>query len=122
LLEALRTSAAGLKTSQSSTGLWFQVVDRATDAANWLETSGSGLLVYSLKTAVDDGYLDASYCAVALDGWQGLQTKLVSGPRIEDAVEAMGVLPSPSAYESKARVSNSAHALLAVVLAASVFE
>jgi unsaturated rhamnogalacturonyl hydrolase len=120
LLGALRTSAAGLKNNQSSSGLWFQVVDQG--AANWLETSGSGLFVYSLKAAVDRGYLDASYCAVARHGWEGLQTKLASGPRLQDTVEAMGVLASASAYESKARVSNSAHALLAAVLAASVFE
>lgn len=122
LLGALHTCADGLKKNQSSSGLWFQVVDQGTDAANWLETSGSGLFVYSLKAAVDRGYLDASYCAVARDGWQGLQTKLANGPRVQDAVEAMGVLPSASAYESKVRVSNSAHALLAAVLAASVFE
>jgi unsaturated rhamnogalacturonyl hydrolase len=122
LLDALRTSAAGLEQSQFSSGLWFQVMDRASDAANWLETSGSGLFVYALKKAVDQGYLDDRYCAVAQKGWQALQTKLSEGPRVQDAVEAMGVLPTASAYESKARVSNSAHALLAIVLAASVFE
>jgi unsaturated rhamnogalacturonyl hydrolase len=122
LLQALRASAAGLEQSQSASGLWFQVMDRSTDAANWLESSGSGLLVYSLKAAVDLGYLDTSYCAVAQQGWEGLKTKISTGPTVNDAVEAMGVLATVSDYESKVRVSNSAHALLAVVLAASVFE
>src|SRR6202044_3769733 len=77
LLAIFTGLAAALKTTQDpATGLWFEVVDQGSRSDDWVETSGSGMFVYFLKTAVARGYLDTSYLAVANRGWQGLQTKI----------------------------------------------
>ena len=53
---ALSNLVAGIKNFQDpSSKLWFQVVNKTsvTLANNYIETSGSGMFIYALKTAVD---------------------------------------------------------------------
>jgi unsaturated rhamnogalacturonyl hydrolase len=123
----LTSLAAGLKSTQdATTGLWFQVVDQGSKSDDWLETSGSGMFVYALKVAVDRGYLDASYLAVANKGWQGLQTKVTTDsgglPTINGAVQGMGVQTNYAGYINQTSLANSPHGLCAILLAASEME
>ena len=123
----LTSLAAGLKATQdSSTGLWFQVVDQGSKSDDWLETSGSGMFVYALRVAVDRGYIDASYLAVANKGWQGLQTKVTTDsgglPTINGAVQGMGVQTNYAGYINQTALANSPHGLCAILLAASEME
>ena len=70
LLAILQGLAIGLKNTQdATTGLWYQVVDQGSKTDDWLETSGSGMFVYTLKVAVNRGYIDSSYLTVANKGW-----------------------------------------------------
>lgn len=127
MLTLLTSLAAGLKATQdSATGLWFQVVDQGSKSDDWLETSGSGMFVYALKVAVDRGYIDASYLAVATQGWQGLQTKVTTDsgglPTINGAVQGMGVQTNYAGYINQTTLANSPHGLCAILLAASEME
>jgi unsaturated rhamnogalacturonyl hydrolase len=126
MLTILTSLAAGLKANQdASTGLWYQVVDQGSKSDNWTETSASGMFVYALKVAVNRGYIDSSYSAVADKGWTGLQTKVTTdsiGPVINGAVPGMGVQTSYSGYVGQGKASNSAHGLCAILLAASEME
>ena len=73
LLDVFQRAAAGLAAAQDpASGLWFQVLDQPTLPGNWIETSGSAMIVYALQTGVDAGLLDVRYGAVAARGWQGL--------------------------------------------------
>jgi len=127
MLSALAGLAAGLKTTQdATTGLWYQVMDQGSKTDNWTETSASGMFVYALKVAVNRGYIDSSYLSVANKGWQGLQTKVTTDasglPTITGAVQGMSVQTSYSGYVSQSRLSNSAHGLCAILLAAAEME
>jgi unsaturated rhamnogalacturonyl hydrolase len=126
MLTILTSLAAGLKANQdASTGLWYQVVDQGSKSDNWTETSASGMFVYALKVAVNRGYIDSSYSAVADKGWTGLQTKVTTdsiGPVINGAVPGMGVQTSYSGYVGQGKASNSAHGLCAILLAAAEME
>jgi unsaturated rhamnogalacturonyl hydrolase len=127
MLSALTGLAAGLKTTQdATTGLWYQVMDQGSKTDNWTETSASGMFVYALKVAVNRGYVDSSYLSVANKGWQGLQTKVTTDasglPTITGAVQGMSVQTSYSGYVSQSRLSNSAHGLCAILLAAAEME
>jgi unsaturated rhamnogalacturonyl hydrolase len=123
LLTLLTGLAAGIKTAQDpATGLWFQVVDKGTMADNWIETSGSGMFIYALKVAVTRGYIDASYLTVAQRGYDGLKTRVTTdatGPIISDAVQGMSVQRDYASYVAQMRLSNSAHGLCGVLMAAS---
>ena len=58
------------------TGLWYQVVDKGDDPANWLETSSSSMYTYVTAMAVDRGYVEKSLLPVAKKGYAGVLTKL----------------------------------------------
>ena len=58
------------------TGLWYQVVDKGDNPANWLETSSSSMYTYVTAMAVDRGYVEKKYGRVASKGYAGVLTKL----------------------------------------------
>jgi unsaturated rhamnogalacturonyl hydrolase len=58
------------------TGLWYQIVNKGDNPENWLETSSSSMYTYVTAMAVDRGYVDKRYLAVARKGYAGVLTKL----------------------------------------------
>jgi len=82
LIAALnRTMAAAVKYQDSTTGLWWQVMDKGGKPGNYTEASASSMFVYALAKGVRMGYLPQSYEANARHGWEGIQKAFVStGP------------------------------------------
>jgi unsaturated rhamnogalacturonyl hydrolase len=132
MITLLSNIAEGLKNTQdASTGLWYEVVDQSSNADNWLESSGSGLFVYALKTAVDYGFIDKSYLTVAEKGWEGLKIKFTlysdNMPQINDYCGAMSVQSSAALYLTDTLVvdcptSKHPHGYCAALFAASAME
>lgn len=58
------------------TGLWYQVVDKGNDPANWLETSSSSMYTYVTAMAVDRGYVEKKYASGVNRGYAGVLTKI----------------------------------------------
>jgi len=58
------------------TGLWYQVVDKGNNPANWLETSSSSMYTYVTAMAVDRGYVEKKYLVGAQKGYAGVLTKI----------------------------------------------
>ncbi|MGD0411992.1 MAG: glycoside hydrolase family 88 protein [Verrucomicrobiota bacterium] len=77
LMSALQKLCAGLKDAQDpKTGLWCQVVDKGGQPGNWNETSGTGMFLYLLKKAVDQGYISSGeYSPVARKAYEGIIQK-----------------------------------------------
>ena len=103
LRSLLDSVAIGIKNNQDPvTGLWYQVVNKKDSVANYTESSGSGMFIYALKTAVDNEWIDTSYLSVARKGWQGLQTKIAAYtdglPQIKSFAPAMGVQNNYTVY------------------------
>jgi unsaturated rhamnogalacturonyl hydrolase len=69
-------AAAYEKFQDPATGLWYQVVDKATTPGNWLETSSSCMYTYTLSRAVERGYIAKHYAKVAHKGYDGVLTQL----------------------------------------------
>jgi unsaturated rhamnogalacturonyl hydrolase len=122
----LREAARGVRAVQDAkTGLWFQVLDKPALAANWVETSGSGMIVYAFARGAARGYLDADYKAVAERGLRGLVATLSEderGPIVTGAVEGMGAQKDLASYLDKKRLTNSPHGLCALLLATTAVE
>ncbi|MBL7813607.1 MAG: glycoside hydrolase family 88 protein [Saprospiraceae bacterium] len=73
LLKILTDLAAVLAKYQDvESGVWYQIVDKATWKGNYLEASGSTMFTYALAKGVRKGYLDKKYLAVAQKGYDGL--------------------------------------------------
>lgn len=61
---------------QDQTGLWYQVVDKGDDPANWLETSCSCLFAAAICKAVRMGFLDDSHLNAAVKAFEGVVRRL----------------------------------------------
>ncbi|HEY6144033.1 MAG TPA: glycoside hydrolase family 88 protein [Flavobacterium sp.] len=101
---ALQNLCEGLKNYQdSNTGLWYQVVQNPTGAGNWIETSGSGMFIYAMKKAINNGLIDSViYTPVVNNAWTGLKTYVTTytdnKPQITSFAPAMGVLATYDNY------------------------
>ena len=136
LITALSNLAIGVKNYQDPTsGLWYQVVNRGTSlSGNYLETSGSAMFVYALKTAADSNWISsATYLPVAQNGWIGLKTQIdtyTDGmPRINNFAPAMSYQNNDGAYAAITSVdcpvasgTQNPHGYAGILMAASVME
>ena len=78
LLEILKRLAVAIDRYQEpESGLWFEVMDKATAKGNYLEASASCMFVYALARAVRRGYLPARYSKVAERGYQGITSHFI---------------------------------------------
>jgi unsaturated rhamnogalacturonyl hydrolase len=67
-----RLSAAIVKYQDKQSGVWYQVIDKATEKGNYLESSASSMFVYALAKGAREGYLDKIYLTAAQKGYQGI--------------------------------------------------
>lgn len=105
------------------------MTDKPSLSGNFIESSGSGLFIYTLKTAVDYGFIDKSYLSVAQKAWTGFKNKLTLDsqglPVINGFVGAMsvGVLADYLAAPLvSCPASTAPHGYCAALFAASAME
>jgi unsaturated rhamnogalacturonyl hydrolase len=67
-----RTLSAVARVQDEATGLWWQVLDQGSRPGNYLEASGTGMVVYAIAKGVRRGYLDKSWLPTAVRGFAGL--------------------------------------------------
>ena len=67
-----RLFAALTRVQDSATGLWHQVLGEEGRSGNYLESSGSAMIVYAAQKALNQGYLSGKYRASADQGHDGL--------------------------------------------------
>lgn len=120
LLRRLGLIAGGIARYQdATTGLWFEVVDKGSDPANWLETSCSAMFAYTLSRGIEAGLLPASFQDAATRGYQGVLTKLSLGPdkltNLTDTVIGTAV-GDATYYYGRMRPLNDWHGLGAVLI------
>ncbi|KXI29065.1 glycoside hydrolase family 88 protein [Paraglaciecola hydrolytica] len=73
LLDMITELAVSLvKFQDQQTHTWWQVMDKPEAIGNYRESSASAMFTYFFAKAVNKGYLDESYRAVALEAYQGL--------------------------------------------------
>ncbi|POY40797.1 glycosyl hydrolase family 88 [Flavobacterium alvei] len=77
LVQYLNELATAVSKYQDSSGLWFQIPDLATREGNYLEASGSSMLVYAIAKGVNKGYLPTSFGKTANKGFNGLIKNLI---------------------------------------------
>lgn len=62
---------------QDKKGLWYQVLDQGNREGNYLEASVSSMFMYSIAKAVNKGYIDTKYRAIAEKAYNGLMNELI---------------------------------------------
>ena len=61
-----------------STGVWWQVVDQGGRQGNYLESSVSCMLTYSIAKGIRLGYVDESYWSVVEKAYQGILQEFIT--------------------------------------------
>lgn len=77
LIKIINGLAETLPKYQDKTGLWYQVLDQGNREGNYLEASVSSMFMYSYAKAVNKGYIDPKYRAVAEKAYDGLMNTLI---------------------------------------------
>jgi len=78
LVEILnRTITALLKVQDTESHVWYQVLDQGTRKGNYLEASGSSMIVYALLKGVRKGYLPDTLKETAKEAYQGLVDEFI---------------------------------------------
>jgi rhamnogalacturonyl hydrolase YesR len=116
LLDLFRRHILGIARYQSSEGLWHQLLDKVD---SYLETSCSAMFTYAIARAVNKGYLEPRYAAIALRGWEGVVTRIRPDGRIEGICAGTGVSDELAFYYHRPTPLNDPHGVGAVLLAGS---
>lgn len=72
-----RTLEALLKVQDKESHVWYQVLDQGSRKGNYLESSGSSMIVYALLKGVRKGYLPVSLKETAKQAYQGLVDEFI---------------------------------------------
>ncbi|MEV8378914.1 glycoside hydrolase family 88 protein [Kribbella sp. NPDC056861] len=120
LIEVLRKLVAAYANYQDpATGRWFQVVDKGSQAGNWTETSCSSMYTFVISRAVQHGYVDASYQAVADRGYRGVLAKISLGGDGRTNLKDISVGTNVGDYQfyvDRTRATNDFHGLGAFLI------
>ncbi|NCD70992.1 glycoside hydrolase family 88 protein [Mucilaginibacter agri] len=78
LIAILNRLALALKNYQDpKSGLWYQILDKASAKGNYPEASASSMFVYAMAKGARKGYLPVSYLSVAQKGYKGIVSKFI---------------------------------------------
>ncbi len=116
--------------AQSSSGLWYQVADKPELEGNYLEASGSAMIIYALAKGADKGYLASSYKKTAQESFDAyikefVKTNDKNEILITNVSSNVGLGGTPfrdgtNAYYAKSKTKdNSSPALAAFLLSAA---
>jgi unsaturated rhamnogalacturonyl hydrolase len=104
----------GIARFQDFSGLWHQLIDKND---SFLETSCSAMFTYAIARAVNLGYLENRYAAIARSGWRGITTKILPDGQIEGVCTGTIVYDDLSSYYQRPTPLNDIHGLGVVILA-----
>ena len=122
-------SDAALKVQDKETGLWYQVLDQGNREGNYLEASGSAMIIYTYAKGAKKGYIDKKYLEIANKSFDSLVKNLVvegedGYPILKNTCGACGLGGNPyrkgdyEYYISEQRVDNDQKGVAPVILAA----
>ncbi len=75
--DARRTLGAVIRYQDRTSGVWWQVMDKAGQKGNYLEASASCMFVYAIAKGVRLGVLPGADEAAAERGWKGIHERFV---------------------------------------------
>ena len=58
--------------------LWYQVVDKGKEDGNYIETSGSLMIIYAFAKGSNNGYLTSNYSKIAEESFRSLQNNFIT--------------------------------------------
>ncbi|MBN1413233.1 MAG: glycoside hydrolase family 88 protein [Spirochaetales bacterium] len=121
LISTVQNRLQGLKAYQDPvSGLWFEVVNKGYDAANWVEESSACMYVYAMSKAVDKGYVSsADYGETIKKGLGGILSNIeINNSGLTDlygTVQGTGISDF-AYYVAQKQIINDSHGLGAFLI------
>lgn len=114
LLRLLQRHIDGIAAVQSESGLWHQLLERPD---SFLETSCTAMFTYAVARAVNRGYVDLRFAAIARRGWEGVLSRIRPDGAVEGVCAGTGVSDDIAFYSHRPTPLNDVHGTGAVLLA-----
>jgi len=114
LIKLLLRQIVGYSRYQDQTGLWHQLLDKPD---SYLETSVTAMYTYAVARAVNQGWINEKYLAIAREGWDGLKTKITAGGELQDVCIGTNMDTDIKFYYTRPTELNDTHGLGALLLA-----
>lgn len=110
----LQEHITGISRYQSNQGLWHQLLDKPD---SYLESSASAMFIYATARAVNMGWIQPGYAAIAKKGWEALEKNVNEKGEVEDICVGTGISDNISYYYNRPVLLNDIHGLGAVIMA-----
>jgi len=114
LIRLLLRQIVGFARYQDQSGLWHQLLDKPD---SYLETSVTAMYTYAVARAVNEGWINAKYIAIAREGWKGLAAKVTADGQLEDVCIGTNMDENIKFYYTRPKELNDTHGLGAFLLA-----
>jgi unsaturated rhamnogalacturonyl hydrolase len=114
LIKLLLRQIVGYSRYQDQTGLWHQLLDKPD---SYLETSVTAMYTYAVARAVNQGWINEKYLAIAREGWKGLTTKITADGQLQDVCIGTNMDTDIKFYYTRPTELNDTHGLGALLLA-----
>lgn len=116
MIRLLTRQIVGLCRYQDASGLWHQLIDKEN---TYFETSSTAIFTYAIAKAANEGWIDARYTYVALQGWEGVCSRIMADGQVEGICAGTGISPANAYYANRPTPLNDIHGLGAILLAGS---
>ena len=114
LVKLLLRQIIGFSRYQDTSGMWHQLVDKPE---SYLESSVTAMYVYTVAKAVNEGWINKRFIAIAQRGWDALAKKITADGQIPDICIGTSVEEDISYYFNRPRELNDSHGLGAFLMA-----
>ncbi|MGN6181346.1 MAG: glycoside hydrolase family 88/105 protein, partial [Mucilaginibacter sp.] len=114
LIHLLLRQIVGYSRYQDQSGLWHQLLDKPD---SYLETSVTSMFTYAVAHAVNEGWINKSYIAIANEGWRGLAGKVTSDGQLQDVCIGTNIDDAIRFYYTRPAELNDTHGLGPFLLA-----
>jgi unsaturated rhamnogalacturonyl hydrolase len=114
LIRLLLRQIVGYARYQDQSGLWHQLLDKPD---SYQETSVTAMFTYAVAHAVNEGWINPSYIAIAKQGWKGLATKVTADGELQDVCIGTNMEDDIKFYYTRPTELNDTHGLGAFLLA-----
>jgi unsaturated rhamnogalacturonyl hydrolase len=114
LIKLLLRQIVGFSRYQDPSGMWHQILDKPD---SYLESSVTAMFVYTVAKAVNEGWIDKRFLAIAQNGWDALAKKVTADGQVADICIGTSIEEDIRYYYTRPKETNDTHGLGAFLMA-----
>jgi unsaturated rhamnogalacturonyl hydrolase len=113
LTRNLERQIIGISRYQNIKGLWYQLIDKPD---SYEESSSSAMYIYSIAKAINENWIDKKYASIALAGWDGLKTYMITPEgNLKSVCVGTGIQNDLVFYYKRPIITDDLHGLGAII-------